>query len=309
MIIPNFDYFLRIVEYKNISKAAESLFLTQPSLTKYLQRLEADVGAPLFDRTQTPLKLTDAGTYFYNYIKNVQSEEKNLSAKIQEIKSGNRAKLCVGMPLWRANVLLPEFLPIFFKKYPLIEFKLKEGSAAVLENAIMNEDVDFCLMNLPVNYANILYEPIVTEHIFAVGGKNMPLAQRLSSETKGPIPHVDIRVLAQQPFILTQPGQHITQYIENMISRNNVELNCLMRTSNVSTAINLAAAGLGFTFVPELGVRSRYFPTNDVSLFTVDTPPLTCTFAAVYKKSKYLSIAAQSFIEELIIFCKNYNDK
>lgn len=309
MILPNYEYFLRIVEYKNISKAAESLFLTQPSLTKHLQRLETELGVTLFDRQQTPLKLTDAGTYFYSYIKSVQAEERNLQAKIQEIKSGRRAKLTVGMALWRANVLLPEFLPLFLERHPLIDFQLKEGSANVLENAIMNEEVDLCVMNLPINYANILYEPIVEEHIYAVGGNQLPLVQRLSSQLpKKKVHHADIRVLAQQPFILTQPGQHITQYVESMISRNNVELNCLMRSSNVSTAINLAAAGLGFTFVPELGVRSRHFPSNDVTLFTLDTPPLTCTFAAVYKKSKYLSIVAKIFIEELQQFCYYYED-
>lgn len=66
-------------------------------------------------------------------------------------------------------------------------------------------------------------------------------------------------------------------------------------------------AVLGFTFVPELGTRYKSFPSEDVALFTVDTPPLRCTLAAVYKRSRYLSNAARLFISELQDFCARQN--
>lgn len=308
MIRPNYDYFLRIVECGNISKAAESLFISQPSLTKYLQRLEAELGIELFERKQQPLKLTYAGTCFYDYVKQVSEQEKTLRDKISEIKNEGRAQIAIGMALWRANVLLPEFLPGFMQRHPLIQVKLKEGSAVTLENAIMNEEIDFGIMNLPVTYANVYYEPIIQEHIFMVGSRQSPLVQRLTAcRFDAPPHHADIHVFAAQPFILTQPGQHITNYVNSMLSRNNVELNCIFRTANVSTAVNLAAANVGFTFVPEIGTHSSYFPMEKVALFTVDSPPLTCTFAAVYKKTRYLSDASQIFIRELKSFCDGLN--
>lgn len=304
MFLPNYEYFLRILEYGNISKAAESLFISQPSLTKYLQRLEQELGTELFDRSQSPLKLTDAGICFYEYVKQVAEQEKTLLAKIDEIKHKGRAKITIGMALWRANVLLPEFLPIFMKRHPLIQIQLKEGSASVLENAIMNEEIDFSIVNLPVTYANVYYEPITDEHIFLVGSRSSPLVQRLTSnQFDGPPRHADIHVFAQQPFVLTQPGQHITAYVDDMLSRNNIELDCIFRTANVSTAVNLAAANVGFTFVPEIGTHSSHFPMKDVALFTVDSPPLKCTLVAVYKKNLYLSEASQIFIRELRDFC------
>ena len=304
MIHPNYDYFLKIIACGNISKAAESLFISQPSLTKYLQRLEADLGVELFERKQQPLKLTYAGTCFYDYVKHISEQEKTLRDKISEIKNKGRAKITIGMALWRANVLLPEFLPVFMQRHPLIQVHLKEGSAATLESAIMNEEVDFCVMNLPVTYANVYYEPIIEEHIFMVGSRQSPLVERLTAgQFDAPPRHADIHVFTAQPFILTQPEQHITNYVNSMLSRNNVELNCVFRTANVSTAVNLAAANVGFTFVPEIGTHSSYFPWEKVALFTVDSPPLTCTFAAVYKKTRYLSDASQIFIRELKNFC------
>lgn len=300
MLLPNYEYFLRIVEYKSISKAAESLYISQPSLTKYLQKLESELNIQLFDRKQTPMKLTDAGLYFFDYVKRVEREEHDLLTRVSEIKNAGRATLTIGMALWRSSVILPEFLPIFFERHPMISIRLQEGSAATLESALMNDDVDFCVMNLPVNYTNVSYEPIIDEYIFLIGSHRFPLVQQLEEELAAdPYRRTDIRRFADQPFILTQPGQHITEYVNSMLSRHNVELRCLMRTSNVTTAVNLAASGIGFTFVPELGTHSRFFPSQDVSLFIVNTPPLRCTLAAVYKKSSYLSAAAQLFIQEL----------
>lgn len=71
-------------------------------------------------------------------------------------------------------------------------------------------------------------------------------------------------------------------------------------------AVNLAASGLGFTFVPELGTRGAFFPADKLSLFTVDDPPLRCTLAAVYKRSGYFSSVAQLFIQELKEFVQQH---
>lgn len=300
MYLPNYDYFLRIVKYKSISKAAESLYISQPSLTKYLHKLESELGISLFERKKIPLQLTDAGQYFYEFVLRINQEEQALLSRVTEIREEGRTTLTIGMALWRSSVLLPEFLPVFLEKHPLIRIRLCEGSAAVLESAIMNDDVNFCIMNLPVNYANVSFEPIMKEHIFLIGSRSHPLVRHLE-KTLPATPHrcADIRLFSDQPFILTQPGQHITGYIDSMLSQHNLTLNCLIRTSNVSTAINLAASGLGFTFVPELGTQSRHFPKEDLTMFTINHPPLTCTLAAVYKKSTYLTAASQMFIEEL----------
>lgn len=301
MFLLNYEYFLRIVELKSISKAAESLFISQPSLSKYLQRLENHVGAELFDRKQAPLKLTLSGQLFYEYILKSIEDERSLQIQIGEIKNADRARITIGMPLWRANTLLPAFLPQFTQKHPLVQIDLTEGPAAVLEGAIAKNEIDFGLMNLPVNYANVSYVPIVEEHIFLVGSRRNAFLQSYlpGVSDSSPYPHANIRDFTGQPFILTQPGQHITTFVNSALSRNSLELNCVFRTSNVSTAVNLAAANMGFTFVPEFGTQGQQFPRDDVELFTFNDPPLRCTFAAVYKKNKYLSKAASAFISEL----------
>jgi len=310
MISPNFDYFLQIVECKSISRAAERLYISQPALTKYLRNLETDLGIRLFVRTQGELKITDAGKYYYEYVQHVKNEERNLRTRISEIQFEGRANLRIGMPLWRSSVMLPDFLLHFLREYPLISVELVEGSAAKLEAALMNEDVDLCIMNLPVNYANVSYLPVAEEYIYLVGSRENELVKKICAGNPDCVhPNVDIRQFAQQPFVLTQPGQHITEYINTMLSRNDMVLNCILRTSNVTTAVNMAACNLGFTFIPEAGTHSRFFPSRDTVLFTVNDPPLRCTLAAVYKRSVYLSIAAQIFIRKLTEYIDQCREK
>ncbi len=305
----NYDYFLKIAEYKSISKAAESLYVSQPSLTKYLQRLESSVGAQLFDRKQTPLRLTTAGEYFLEYVMNRKEEEKKLAARMEEIRNQGRERITIGMPLWRSSVLLPEFLPAFSRRHPLIQVRLLEGAASFLENAIRTEQVDFGIMNLPVNYADTRYKILAEEYIFLIGSREMPAVQeilrRQDQPKEGQHPHADISSLRENPFILSKPGQHLTDFVNQMLSRRHLSLNCILRTGNVATAVNLAAAGLGFTFVPELGTQAHSFPLDRLTLFTVDEPALRCTLAAVYKKNKYLSPAMELFLEEFLAFCSD----
>lgn len=305
MLSTNYEYFLKIAEYRSISRAAESLYVSQPSLTKYLQRLETSVGAVLFDRRQSPMCLTAAGEYFMEYVLRMQEEEKKLNVRIEEICSQGRDRITIGMPLWRSSVLLPGFLPEFSRRHPLIQVRLLEGSASVLETAIRTDSIDFGIMNLPVNYADVNHEPLAEEYILLAGSKQMPAVQEiLRRSSEYPRPHADIQALRDQPFILTKPGQHITDFVNQMLSRHSLTLNCVFRTANVATAVNLAASGLGFTFVPELGTESMDFPSERVTLFTVEEPPLRCTLAAVYKKGKYLSAAAQTFLSEFRSFCE-----
>ena len=73
MILPNYSYFLQIADCKSISRAAESLYISQPALTKYLRKLEEELGVQLFERRQGTLKITDAGQYFYEYVTRAQA--------------------------------------------------------------------------------------------------------------------------------------------------------------------------------------------------------------------------------------------
>lgn len=305
MFSDNYAYFLKIVEVGNLSKAADSLYVSQSALTKYLQRIEASFGTELFNRKERPLRLTYAGQLFYEYIQAEETIKQNLIDRIGEITSQGREKICIGMPLWRSCVLLPGFLKSFMLRHPLISIELSEGSAKHLEKCLMEDTVDFILANLPLNYGNVSFDPLFTEKILLVGSQNDLFLQDLIKKktSVGHYYHADIEEFKDGTFIMAQKSQHITTFVENMLKQHRINLNTTIRTSNVTLAVNMASAGLGYTFIPECGINSEFFPKDSVYLFSLNNPLLTCVFAAAYKKDQPLSPACQIFISEFRQYC------
>ena len=117
MYFKNYKYFLAIVEYGGVTRAAEALFLSQPSLSKYLRRLEQNLGIELFDHSSSPLKLTYAGQRYYEYIKRFESLERQFDDELGSIRvrlrrnpHGNRAVARLH-PAAHTDPALPRGLP------------------------------------------------------------------------------------------------------------------------------------------------------------------------------------------------------
>lgn len=107
----NLNYFLTIVEEGSITKAAEKLFVSQPSLSQYLKRLESSLGVELFNHGSSPLKLTYAGQLYYHHVQDAQRREQNILKEIRDIQEDRGGVIRLGMAVWRTACLLPEVYP------------------------------------------------------------------------------------------------------------------------------------------------------------------------------------------------------
>ena len=103
------DYVLALAEERNLTKAAQKLYISQPTLTKYITRLEQDLGVQLFDRTVQPIRITRAGQVFIEDMQKIQTRETNLRTKLKAI-SRDADSFSIGIPTIRAEYLLPEVL-------------------------------------------------------------------------------------------------------------------------------------------------------------------------------------------------------
>ncbi len=292
----NFDYFLTIAEQKNLSRAAEKLFISQPSLSQYLNRLENELGVKLFDRTKSPLRLTYAGERYLRYIKQVMALNKQMYAEFDEIKSNRRGRLTVGINTQRGAFMLPEIIPRFYEKFPCVELKIMEGSSDYMENLLMKDKIDFCFLNLTNYDEEFSYEHLMHEKIFLVSHKNHPIVSGINTSLEKPV-NIDINWFKEQPFISLMPDQNLSVLAANLFGKYGLKQNVVMETSNLTTALNLVAQNIGyFTFVPEVYARHS-LNIDKLSFFTVDTPELCWPLNIVYKKDSYLSRAALHFID------------
>ena len=302
MLFKNYDYFLSIVEEKSLSKAADKLYISQPALSKYLKRLEANLGVELFDHSSSPLKLTYTGERYNRYVMEVMALGKKLEKEFSEIQNKERGKVNFGVASWRGSCILPEIIPVFTANHPKIEVSFLEGRSALLINALINEKIDFAIMNLnpSMDFTHLNYEIIMQEHIMLAGNDAHPLVIEALSKPrpKRQYPHFDITRIKNEQLFLTKPGQGLTTAVSALLSKHHLDPEKVLEMLNLTTAINLVSANMGFTFIPEGGTKRNLIPKN-ISLFTVDEPALTWPLAVVYKKSTYTTSYSKMFIDTL----------
>ncbi|WP_040979474.1 LysR family transcriptional regulator [Oceanobacillus jeddahense] len=302
MLFKNFEYFLTIVEEEGLSKAAKKLYISQPSLSKYLKRLEENLGVELFDRNASPLKLNYTGERYYQYILQIMTLEKQLQKEFSEIQSSNRGKIRFGLAIWRGTSLLPEILPFFTTTHPNIEIDITEGKSNFLIRELLNEKIDFAVMNLPtdMDFSKLTYDTLMEEEILLVGNKDHPLVKKTKSKADNlkKYPTIDISILEPELFIITKPGQNLTSAILHHFSKKHFEPKNLLETENLTTAINLVSAGMGFTFMPEGGLKGKQLP-NNIEVFTLNDASLIWPLAVVYKKDTYITNISKLFIDSL----------
>ena len=296
------DYFLAIAETGNVSRAAEKLYVSQPSLSKYLRRLEAELGVELFDRSSYPLKLTEAGVIYLNYVKEDILRDKNLRRSFANLKDPYHGEVRVGLTPWRSNSLMPPILSVFWRAYPNIRVVLLEGPHQHLASLLEHDRVDFALTHLPNQYLSLTYENEVLMRdmaVFAVRADH-PLLSRLPAGCT----RLDERlfqIFANEPFVMFQESQNIYEMLYSFLENAGVLPNVRLVTPNIHTAMNFVRCGQGVAFA-----TTSYANTDtdgELRYFAIGASPMGWDIAATYKKTRPLSSQARLLVDCIKDFC------
>ncbi len=176
MFVKNPEYFLTIVKERSISRAADRLYLSQPYLSQYLAKLEANLGVTLLDRSHTPLQLTAAGEVFHAYLERQGYLDRQLESDLRDLQNQKRQQLHIGVSTWRGSTLLPDILPTFVRQDPDVQVVLHEAPVPQLGDLAASSVTDFCLMHIPSDLTNLSYELVMHERILLISHRDHPLA-------------------------------------------------------------------------------------------------------------------------------------
>lgn len=299
----NTDYFLTIVTEGSLTKAAQKLFISQPSLSQYLKRLESSLGIELFDHSSSPLRLTYAGKKYYDYLLQIKNLSNTMQQQIEDIKNEKSGRIRLGVALWRGACLLPQVFPEFHREYPNIQLELSEGKSHTFLKEILDDNIDLGIANIAadIHFDKFEIEVFKNERILLGVPTKDDYVQNLLTKTKiiNGVPKAPIDILQHFPLIMTTPGQNITKQLEAFFLAKKITPDILLRTSNLTTGINLTAEGCGCVFVPEEGA-STCKRDGSVTYFTLEQPELTWNLAAIYKKNAYINHICRLFID----YCK-----
>ncbi|MCC8075473.1 MAG: LysR family transcriptional regulator [Clostridiales bacterium] len=247
------NYVLTVAQTKNITRAAQMLYLSQPSLSLSLKSLENELGVSLFQREQGGLEPTYAGTLFCQWAEAVLSSHQQLCAQLQDIASGQRQLIRLGISPHRSTILMPEIMEHFYQKFPHCEVHITELPAPILRKQLEEGELDFILDAAnpdTVTYqSELLYqENIVLAVPVSFLTENMRKQQSLSLPT-----------LENLPFILLPEEQLIGSIGRKLCAAANYHPAVRLVCGNIEQALSLAGRQLGIVFCAGNICKGRTF--------------------------------------------------
>ena len=294
-------YVKTVADEKSLSKAAHKLFLTQPSLSVCIQKIEATLGVKLFKRTNSGLLLTFAGERYYQIATDILKIYSDFQIEVSDINNLRKGRITVGITVYLATYMLPIILPAFKEQCPNIEVFIVEKNSTELDKALASGEIDFSIMHtFPFNeHANSpsadIY-PLFKDPLVLVTKKNHPLREHAVPVEGLDYPQIDLTLFADEAFIRLNHEQKIGQVTDQILQKANLHPVTALTTKSYETARRLACEGLGVTLVPRQYLDifpGNYYP--DYYYIDEKYSPYWTMCVAV-PKNAYISKAAQLFI-------------
>lgn len=246
----DFLYIKTIAEEKSISKAAAKLYISQPSLSQTIQKIEEGLGTQIFNRSSQGVNLTFAGKKYYETALKVLSIYNDFTNDISYINNLQKGTIHVGATTFLGTMIFPEVIIDFNRKYPNIEIYITEGDSKSLEKKVENFEVDLALSHYHPLRRNsaIEYNDLYCDRFVVVTEKNSPVSKY--SKLKDDKNYLSLIDLKDEEFILLRKDRGIRRICDIIFDEAKFEPKIKLTTTNFETAKRLAIRGYGITIMP-----------------------------------------------------------
>lgn len=278
------QYIITIAEEKNITKAAEKLYISQPSLSLSLRSLEDELGTPLFERRHGTLCLTYAGSLFYDWAVSTLHSRQQLSTKLNDISANSRQLIQIGISPHRSSIMLPRIFERFYNNFPDCEIRLVEQPTFILRKMLENNEIDF-MIDVPnpdtINYTSeILTEEKIILAVpsdFLKNGITPKRDRLIALESTSAFPYI---MLSSNQVI----GKLSKKICDTFLFHPEVRLTCV----SIETALTFVSRQLGIAFVPEIFAKQNRF-SSEIRYFYIDGVDEARQICLIYPKKQYQS--------------------
>lgn len=241
-------YLLVIREHQNISRAAQELYLAQPSLSQMVMEVEKDLGQPIFVRVKDGVRETGFGTGVLERLEKIQEAGRLLETDLEEFREMKKGEVTFGIPMNLGTYLLPLFLPAFCEKYPGIQVRVRENNTSELERLLLAKKIDFCIMHDYEQQEAVEYEIFSDDPFFLVMPGSMK--GQFAFPKDRPLAALDLQKLKDAPFIMVASRQKLRLVVDDILEKVGITPYIRCTTRSMETAKRLVAAGMGVTFLP-----------------------------------------------------------
>lgn len=242
MDIRQLKYFVAIVDAGSLSKAAQKLYIAQPSLSQQIAGLEAELKTKLLLRSAQGVTPTTAGSALYKHARLVLRQVEQLREDVREDRGGEAGTVAVGLPTTVTTILALPLFERIRKSYPGIRLQLFEGMSGSISEMLPNGRLDLALLFRDTETRGMSVIPVFDEELCVFGSAGLSLTD---NNTACPL-----RMLSHVPMVAPSANHGLRLIIERTFQRENVELNMVADIDSLPTLVAIARSGLACTILP-----------------------------------------------------------
>ncbi len=267
------ETFCRVAALKSFSKAADDLFLTQPTVSGHILSLEQSLSLRLFDRTSREVRLTKAGEVLLEYASKILTFRKDLLNALSEFSQGIRGELSLGASTIPGEYLLPRLMGDFRREHPHFIIFLKIGDTKEIIQYVLQDSVEFGIIGAKMDHPSLHYEKYEEDEIIVVAPSDHPLTRKK---------RVELEELLKEPWIIREEGSGTRVAVEKALRRKGKslkEFNVVTEMGSTSSVKEGVKTKLGLAFLSE---RSTEEEVNQGSLSKIDVEGIEPIFRQIY---------------------------
>ena len=282
------ELFEAIARLGSFTRAAEELFLTQPTVSMQIKKLSNTVGMPLFEQVGKKIYLTDIGHELHCTCLGISEHLSNFEMIAADMKGLKTGKLRLAV-VTTAKYFAPRLLGTFCQQYPGVDVSLKVSNRErVLERLAANQD-DLYILGQPPEDADVVAETFLENNLVVIAPANHHLAKKKK---------IPLELLAKEPFLLREPGSGTRMATERQFAESGLKLKMRMELGSNEAIKQAVIGGLGVSVLSSHTLESDT-PTKQFVVLNVQGFPIRRHWYFVYPSGKQLSIIARTFVDHL----------
>ena len=285
-----------IATEKNFTKAADLLYLSQPSLSKQIKTLEKNLDIVLINRKNNKISLTENGKVFLQYSERILALCEESCRALIDLKNGERGNLTVGASQTIGTYLLPRVLALFAQNYSQIDLKVQVNSTRFIAKNLLNREIDIAIVGgeIPENLKkDLTIEKFVEDEFSLIIPKSHPFALK-KKITKEDLYHLN--------FIMLNSSSTIRKFIDNILAQNQIktkQLKVIMQLNSIEGIKTAVSLGLGAAFVSSAAIEKE-IELKTIEILKIENIKITRTLSIISNPECYKSQAFKFFYNQLL---------
>lgn len=307
MLLHEMAYVYEVYRQRGFTRAAQALYISQPSLSQMIRKAEGRIGTTIFDRSTSPIGLTEAGRAYIRAAEQVLQIESDLRRYLDDAEQCITGVLTLGAAMLFTSYVLPPMLSAFSERYPGVELRLHEAPTARLKEQLQEGRLDFAVDNSAFESAVYETRTFKREQVILAVPRALSVNEtvadyRLTAEAlrSGETARAPLALFRDTPFLMLKEGNDTRERAEHLCAQAGFSPKIRLQLDQQLAAYTLAGYGLGAAFISDTLALSVP-PDERLCFYRIDSPDVERNISLFYKRTRVLSAPMRAFLNLLPI--------